>query len=228
MVKATEKQLAINLRRNGLTYSEILKKIIVSKSTLSLWLKDVGLSNPQKQRITEKRMQAQKRGAVAKRQQRLDLIAKIEKDASKDAGHFAEKVFWMVGVALYWAEGNKQKPHDVSCGIKFSNSDPLMVKYFYKWLTNICKISVQDLVFELYVHRGCDIKALKKFWSDKLCLNVDYFEKIRFKPNKFRSYRKNTGEEYRGVVRINVNRSTNLNRKIMAWVKVLCKKFGVE
>lgn len=228
MVKTEEKLKAIERRKNGATYSEILNEVSVSKSTLSLWLKKVGLSVPQKQRITEKRLAAQRRGALAKRQMRLDLIKQIERDARAEIGHVDEKVFWMVGAALYWAEGNKQKLHDVSCGIKFSNSDPLMVKYFYRWLTEICRLGDQDLVFEIYVHRGCDILAIKKFWSDELGLDISFFDKIRFKPNKFRSYRKNTGEEYHGLVRINVKRSANLNRRIMGWVKALCSKFGVK
>ena len=33
-----------NLRREGMTYSEILKIIPVAKSTISLWLREVGLS----------------------------------------------------------------------------------------------------------------------------------------------------------------------------------------
>ncbi len=38
-----EKEKAIALRKQGKTYSEILAKIPVAKSTLSLWLHDVGL-----------------------------------------------------------------------------------------------------------------------------------------------------------------------------------------
>ena len=227
MVKVVEKQKAVELRREGATYSEILKEICVSKSTLSLWLKEVGLSVPQKQRITEKRMATQRKGALAKRKIRLDLVKRIECEAADEIGHVDKNVFWIVGAALYWAEGNKQKPHDVSCGVKFSNSDPLMVRYFYKWLTDICCLGVQDLIFEIYVHSGCNVPEIKKFWSDELDLDIGYFEKIRFKPNKFRSYRKNTGEEYHGVVRINVKRSTNLNRRIMGWVKGLCNQFKV-
>ncbi len=228
MVKLEEKQIAVEWRKKGATYSEILKEIHVSKSTLSLWLKEVGLSVPQKQRITEKRMATQRKGALAKRQIRLDLIKQIEREANDEIGNLDRNVFWMVGAALYWAEGNKQKPHDVSCGVKFSNSDPLMVRYFYKWLTDICRLGIADLTFEIYIHTGCDVDEIKKFWSAELDLGVDYFDKIRFKPNKFRGYKKNTGEEYHGLVRINVKRSANLNRRIMGWTKSLCNKFGVK
>ncbi|MEK7625280.1 MAG: hypothetical protein AAB467_02940 [Patescibacteria group bacterium] len=228
MVKVDEQRKAIEMRRDGATYSEILKVIPVAKSTLSLWLRKVGLSVPQKQRITEKRLAAVKRGGLAKRQQRLDLIEQIEKLAISEIGKLDRKVFWMVGAALYWAEGNKQKSHDVSCPVKFSNSDPRMVRFFYKWLLDFCDLSVHDIYFEIYLHRGCPVDEIKKFWSDELGIGFEMFDRVRYKPNKFRGYKKNTGDEYHGLVRINVRRSANLNRKISGWVKGLCIKFGIN
>ena len=58
LAKLKEKQKAIKFRRKGLSYSEILKKIPVAKSTLSLWLRTVRLAKRQKQRLTEKRLAA--------------------------------------------------------------------------------------------------------------------------------------------------------------------------
>ena len=49
------KQKAIELRKQGKTYFEIMKEVPVAKSTISDWLKRVGLSIAQKQNITEKR-----------------------------------------------------------------------------------------------------------------------------------------------------------------------------
>jgi transposase len=61
-VKVKEKEIAIELRRQGYSYSEILKRVPVAKSTLSLWLRSLGLAKQQKQRLTEKRLAALKRG----------------------------------------------------------------------------------------------------------------------------------------------------------------------
>ena len=54
--KREEKEKAINLRKEGKTYSEILSVVPVAKSTLSLWLHSTKLAKKQKQRITEKRL----------------------------------------------------------------------------------------------------------------------------------------------------------------------------
>ena len=56
MSKPEEKWKAVELRRKGLSYREILQHVPVAKSTLSLWLRTVGLSRPQTQRLTEKRL----------------------------------------------------------------------------------------------------------------------------------------------------------------------------
>lgn len=50
------KEKAINLRKRGFSYSEILEQIPVAKSTLSSWLHSIGLSKKQKQRLTEKKL----------------------------------------------------------------------------------------------------------------------------------------------------------------------------
>ena len=77
MTKKDLKNSAIQLRKQGFTYSEILEKIPVAKSTLSLWLRRVGLTTRQKQRITKKRRQAQFRGAMARKKQRRKSIKRI-------------------------------------------------------------------------------------------------------------------------------------------------------
>jgi transposase len=76
VVKFKEKETAIELRRQGYSYSEILKKIPVAKSTLSLWLRSVGLAERQKQRLTEKKRKGQLKGAQMKRRQRILLTEK--------------------------------------------------------------------------------------------------------------------------------------------------------
>ncbi len=55
--KLEEKQKAIELRKQGLSYSEIRKKVDVSKSTLSIWCRDINLSNEQVLLLSKKEIQ---------------------------------------------------------------------------------------------------------------------------------------------------------------------------
>lgn len=225
MSKLLQKNLAIQLRKKGLSYSEILKDIPVAKSTLSLWLREVGVAKKLVFANTQKRIDAAKRGALKRKQQRIDITKKITDEAAREIGRLDKKVFWMLGAALYWAEGAKQKEYNVATGTIFSNSDPLMIKFFYQWLLKICKVVREDIYFEIYIHQGCDVVKIKEFWSYFLKINIDNFDKIRYKPNKFKNYRRNIGEDYYGVVRIVVRKSANLNRKIMGWVSGACDQF---
>ena len=106
--KITEKDQAIKLRREGLSYREILARIPVAKSTLSLWLRSVHLAKQQKQRLTEKRLAAVYRGAEAKRRQRIELTKVIKNAAIKDIKKITKRELWLMGIMLYWAEGSKK------------------------------------------------------------------------------------------------------------------------
>ena len=150
MAKVYFKNLAISLRKDGLSYSDILRKVPVAKSTLSLWLRFVGLSKVQKQLLTEKKLAAIKKGGARKREQRLQKIDIINKNTIEDIGVVSGRDLWLAGVMLYWAEGCKQKETNVSVGVRFSNSDPEMIKIFLLWLRDCLLINDNDLVFEVY------------------------------------------------------------------------------
>src|SRR3989338_3793544 len=120
---------AIELRRRGYSYTEILNKVPVAKSTLSLWLRSVGLTKKKKQRLTNRRRAAVLRGGLARRNQRLDMIRKIVANAQKYVSKFQQSDLWIIGVMLYWAEGSKQKPNNPSQCAQLTNSDHIDLDY---------------------------------------------------------------------------------------------------
>jgi transposase len=61
------REKVIILRKSGKTYSEIRKIFPIAKSTISGWLKGVGISKSQIQVFTEKKRLAGLRGGIAKR-----------------------------------------------------------------------------------------------------------------------------------------------------------------
>jgi hypothetical protein len=223
--KSTEKEKAIGLRKQGLSYNEILRKIPVAKSTLSLWLRKIGLSSRQKQQLTEKKIAACKRGGLVMKQRRIKIENDIKEKAASDINNITEYDFLLIGAILYWAEGSKQKEHAPSVGIIFSNSDLKIIKVFLRFLREICKIHENELHFEIYIHKTADHKIAQQWWSSELHIEIEKFRKIYFKkaPIK-RSYRKNTGSDYHGQLRIKVRNSANLNRKITGWANGIAQK----
>ncbi len=108
-MKSAEKERAIRLRKEGKTYSEIMAEISIAKSTLAEWLKSVQLAKPQKQRLTKKRKEAALRGAESRRKTRLTEVKGLEVKGVADIDQISNRELWLIGIALYWAEGSKQK-----------------------------------------------------------------------------------------------------------------------
>ncbi|MDD5145225.1 MAG: hypothetical protein PHW72_03840 [Candidatus Pacebacteria bacterium] len=220
--KLKEKEKAITLRKSGFSLSEIIKEVPVAKSTLSLWLKSVGLSKAQKQRLTEKKLCAMKRGWEARHQQKLTIIKEIKDRAKLDIDHISKRELWMMGIMLYWAEGSKERGK--ATGIKFSNSDPLMIKLFLEWLKLFCGVKTADIYFEIYLHETATERkeTVKNFWVKKTNFPLDHFREIIWKKHKVNTKRKNIGDAYVGQLRVCVKRSANLNRKIAGWIEGIC------
>jgi len=218
-MKSSEKQKAIKLRKEGKTYSEILAEIPVAKSTLSEWFKSVQLAKSQKQRITKKRKASALRGAESRHQTRLSEVKSFERDGLTDVGAISARELWLIGVALYWAEGSKQHEHSPSTGVVFNNSDSRMLLFFLRWLEQM-KVPQTAIGFELYVHetRKSDVSAFRRWWAKELQISPDQLDRVYFKKGNPKTKRKNVGDLYHGLIRIKVNSSTTLNRKISGWV----------
>ncbi len=211
-----QKEKAIRLRKEGKTYSEILKVIPVAKSTLSLWLRNVGLAKRQIQKITEKKRAGQLRGALVRKNQRIEITEKLREKGRGEIGKLSQRELWLFGIALYWAEGSKEHTYG-SQVVKFTNSDPKMITVFVHWLREICNVPISDITFEIYIHENHKARVLeiRKYWAKQLDLSVSYFDRIYFKKNIVKNIQKEC--LYYGQVRVNMRRSSTLLRTLMGW-----------
>lgn len=225
--KTVEKEKAIGLRKQGFSYSEILKDINVAKSTLSLWLRDVGLAKRHKERLSRRKLDAALRGAQRRREQRRDAIAEINKKALQDIHKVSRRELWLSGVMLYWAEGSKEKEGRPGSGIRFTNSDPWMIKIFLKWLSDIAHIDREQIYFEIYIHENSknSIPKVRRYWAQVTRYPLARFSSVYFKKDKVKTMRKNTGDSYYGLLRVKVRMSSILQRKIMGWVHGICRYY---
>lgn len=224
MAKSILREQAIALRRKGFSYSEILDQIPVARSTLSLWLRSVALAKQQKQRLSEKKRLAQMRGAETRHRQRIENTEEIIRQARIELGYFSKRDLWMFGVALYWAEGSKQKEWNPSASVQFSNSDPAMIQVFLRWLQEICNISLSHTRFSLFIHEKSNIQKTKDFWQGVVSRDINF---VYFKRHNPSPRRRNLGETYHGVLRVTVREGTALNRKINGWIESISSQCGV-
>ncbi len=221
MIRKTEEKVnAIALRKQGKTYSDILRTIPVAKSTLGIWLKEAKLSVAENRKFTEAKRLASLRGGQAKKKQRIEKQQKIFLEAKSKIRSLSEYEFFLIGVCLYWAEGTKEKEYRPGSQVAFSNMDPKMVILFLKWLDIICKIPKNMITFEITLHESHRerLDEVRRFWSKTTGFSVSNFSKVYFKRSKIKkTNRKNVGEKYHGVLKIRVRQSSDLVRKIASW-----------
>lgn len=228
-MKSYLKKKSIFLRKKGWSYSEILRRVPVAKSTLSLWLRSVGLSKKQRQRFTEKKLLAAIRGGETRKKNRLEQTREIINNSILEINSISNEKLKLLGAVLYWAEGSKSKEYNPSTGVVFGNSDPLMCKLFIRWLVEILAIPKKEICFSIYVHETHKnrVKEIKEYWAKTTGFSNDEFDKIYFKKDKPSTQRRNRREAYHGLLRITVRKSTNLSRKIQGWIEGICIQCGV-
>jgi len=205
------KAKAVKLRKMGLSYGEIKNKLNVSKSTLSLWLKEVELNEEQKKKFYTKRIEILSRGPQSQKERRQREIDKIIESAKKDIPiPISMEAYRLFGAALYWSEGNKKN------GLAITNSDPHLILFIVKWFEKIFKVSPSSLKAWLNIYPQQNDSEIKQFWSQLTGIPVERFGKSYIKPlNK--NYKKNN--LYYGTITVTVPRGTDMRYKIFGWIK---------
>lgn len=162
-----KKEQAIALRSEGCSYKEIAKKVSVSMSSLSLWLKDVPLTHNQKTSL-EKRGKTGG-GAATK----LKWQAERELVRSSYSPPFHDPSFTL-GLALYWGEGTKWNESTVA----LANTDPKVLRVFCKWMNDYFPAEFEKLTVNVHHHNGeeGDLSSLQ-FWSEILSIPMANFQK---------------------------------------------------
>jgi len=208
---------AIELRKTGLSYGKIKKKLNVSKSTLSYWLKDVPLSEEQKKKLYTNKIAILTRGPNCQKERRKKEIEKILTDAQSEISlPISFETYRFFGAALYWAEGTKGKSFEIT------NSDPIMIAFIVKWFKDIFGVSPKGLDARLNIYPQHNDLEIKKFWSDLTGIPLENFGKSFVKPlNK--NYKKNN--LYYGTIKIRVKRGTDMKYRLYGWIKSVLKKF---
>ena len=140
---------ARELRGQGLAYKEIAAELGVSKSSVSLWVRDI----PRPERLSYEECAKRQAAAVdaywsIERQRREEAKVAISEAAAREIGHLSDRDILIAGAVAYWCEGAKNKPYRRYDRIDFINSDPRMIKLFLRFLRT-AGVSGDRLVFQI-------------------------------------------------------------------------------
>jgi transposase-like protein len=212
---------ARQLRADGQKYNDIAARLGVSKSSVSLWVRD--LPTPPRLSHEENR----KRSAAGVRRYwetegkvREARHAKERAAAAAEIGELTDREILIAGAIAYWCEGTKTKPHRQNYCVIFTNSDPGLIRLFLRFL-DTAGVQRSDLVFSVYIHETADVAAAHQFWLKVTQACPEQFLKPMLKGHKPKTTRRNVGEDYHGCLRINVHRSSALLRKIEGWSEAI-------
>ncbi|RII15031.1 hypothetical protein DSC45_19235 [Streptomyces sp. YIM 130001] len=202
---------ARELRLQGRTYDQIQLELGVSKSSISLWVRD--LPTPERKRSREESAAIARRGWEAKLRIREEERQQAKLEAARSVGALSPRELFLVGVGLYWSEGSKDKPYDRREKVVFVNSDPGMIQVYLAFL-DLLGIERERIRFTVMIHESADIPAAERYWADLVGADRSAFYKTTIKKHSPRTRRKNIGPTYRGCLTVKVLGSADLYRRI--------------
>lgn len=208
-----EKELAIELRKQGLSYKEILERVPVAKSTLSLWVKDLPLTKDERAVLRSRTDKNISRGRIKAaselRKRRLVREKAWHKEAQILFDAHKDDPLFHTGIALYWAEGAKRVNQ-----WSFMNSDVDMIRVMQRWLVVYTSVPHKQVEYRLYVHRPYLDQGCEHWWCQQLHVGEDQFLKTVIKPTQ-RKVKKRP--QYKGCIRMEVRKSKYLLCKMKFW-----------
>lgn len=195
-MKNSVKNKAILLREKGFSLREISEKLGVSKSTASLWLRDIELSKTAKKRIYKLKVNGRNKGneSVRKRMANEDkkILARVKKSISMCS--LLKNDLKIVCALLYWCEGGKTEKSTLS----FINSDPKLVKYFIDTFRKAFIVNESRFRALVHIHNYHNIEKQIEFWSKITKIPKSQFTKPYNKPNTGKRIKEN----YQGCVSV--------------------------
>ncbi|GGM04712.1 hypothetical protein GCM10010129_55340 [Streptomyces fumigatiscleroticus] len=205
---------ARELRLQGWTYDQIEVELGCSRSSVSLWVRDLPKPTP---RYTPEEQRALMNDGLARlRATRNEELANAKTAAQREIGDLTDRELFMLGVALYWAEGAKSKPYDRRERAVFVNSDPGVILTYLAWL-DLLEVDRDRLGYRVLIHESADIEAAHRHWADLADVDTTVFAKPTLKKHNPKTVRKNTADDYHGCLVITVARSAGLYNRIEGW-----------
>lgn len=226
MAKFKEKFIARKLRKEGRSIGDIAKLVNASKSSVSIWCSDIFLSEIQRSNLYQVDICAARRGSVVanenRKRERLIRLNFYKLIGIKKIGELSERELFLIGAALYWAEGGKNQRKVV-----FINSDPKMILLWVVWVIECLKITKERLVCRVEINEKCRkyLNKIENYWSNLTGIPITQFRKASLKHSRGNKVYKNN-ISYRGSLQLTVKRGTNLNYEILGYIEGLARFVG--
>ena len=194
-----------DLRKRGHSVPEIHRKLKISKSTVSRYVKGVEILPEFKNRWLERRNASK---IISERHKTI-----AETKAQELVPYISKESFVLVAAALYWAEGAKKD-------FSLTNSDPKLIQVFINVLKNEFDIKSEDLKISIRLYEDLIKDEAIVFWSSV----VGYDLKNNVHINILTGKKK--GKLKYGMCRVRVKKAGLLLKTIFAINKLVYKQIS--
>jgi len=199
-MKTAERAEARRLRREeGRSVKELAALLGVSRSSISLWVRDIELTREQRRGLSRRS------GAGRIKGSRRNALNALERHrAAQCVGRQAARegdILHAAGCMLYWAEGSRNR-HSV----EFVNSDPAMVVFFLRFLRHGWGIpdAKVRLTCNLFADHAQRQRGIEEFWLRALGLPRTCLRKSTVNRYSKHSQKKRRNKLRYGTCRLNV------------------------
>lgn len=218
------KSKAVLLRKSGKSIREIEILLGIPRSTLSGWLKDVVLTDIQREKLNQQWVQALIKARVGAvlyhREGKRKRMEKAQKDAQVVFSLINDQdvnVLKLALAMLYAGEGHK-KAGETSLG----NSDPKILRTYIALIDRTYGLNKSKLRLYLSLRADQDFKKELEFWSKSLNVGVEYFNKIAQYDK--RTIGRKTFDDYHGVCVVRYY-DVSIKRELMALTDLFFDRF---
>jgi hypothetical protein len=211
---------AQRMRKSGISFGDISKKLNVTKSTLSFWCKNIILSESAIRKIKTNGSIKSVRGLLVysefKRKERVARNIFHRKEGSMAVGVLTDRDILMIGLGLYWSEGYKYENGELG----FTNSNPFMIRFYFKWL-ELWHVKKDSLIFRLTLNEFFrkEERRIKTFWVNFLNIKKEQFSKTTFIQTNLKKASTESMQKYKGILRVKVRKGTALRNKILGAIE---------
>jgi transposase-like protein len=204
-MKTQERDLARKLRReDGAAINEIARRVGVSKSSVSLWVRDIELTSDQREALLQRNLAYNRQLSGWTK---MAARRRAEREAYQDEGRRRARCRepgFVAGCMLYWAEGSKERNQ-----LQFSNSDPVMARFFVDFLKKYFDLRGDEIriTCQLYADHLETQAEIEHHWLEALGLPRESLRKSVVNVYSKYSKRKRVGNLPFGTCRVVVSRT---------------------
>lgn len=208
-----EKQRARELRRQGWSYNDVLKEVSVSKGTLSLWLRDITLTEEQIFGRQCRQTAGREKFIKNVRLRRDARWAEYRREAEEEFATLSQDAQFMFGLALYVGEGSKTSGNQLC----LTNCDPRVIR---KGLEFYAKIGLPrgGIHLAIQIHPGLSKQGAEAFWQEVTGLPLEHFHTTREVISRASKLTKGHLQVY-GTCQLRAF-STTLRQKLGRWMEL--------